>query len=386
MRIYLDNAATTKPFSRVVSAVADCMRDCYYNPAALYSPAMEAEREIKRARTVIAESIGASEKEILFTSGGTESNNLAVTGHMSGQRKEGVILYSRLDHPSTQNACMEAAALHGHIAREIPILRSGELDLHALENMLDSRVRLICVTQVCSETGSIAPLSEIVHLRDHRAADAAVHVDGVQGYLRTPFSMTECNVQSFAMSAHKIHGPKGVGALAVRKGHRIRPILVGGGQQGNLRSGTENSPGVVGFRTAVECYAQEVAARPRMVSFRQTMLETLRQGLPDLVVMGQSQGAAGNAEHILCMAFPPVRGETLVHALEDKEVFIGTGSACSSRKGKRSALFTAMGISPEVIDSSVRVSFSVMNTQEEVLTAAREIVEKVSRLRRYQRR
>ena len=383
MQIYLDNAATTRPFDQVISAMADCMRDCYYNPAALYSPAVEAERELKKTRKVIAESIGASEKEVLFTSGGTESNNLAIIGHMIGQRKEGVILYSGLEHLSVQNACLEAAALHGHGASVIPVLRSGALDLQALENMLNSKTRLICVTQVCNETGVITPLSKIVQLRDCIAPAAAIHVDGAQGYLRVPFSMAECNVQSFAFSAHKIHGPKGVGALVVRSGHRIRPILVGGGQQGNLRSGTENTPGAVGLRTAVESYTRENRVHIPMIHLRQMMLELLQKGLPDLVVLGQGPD---NAEHILRVAFPPVRGETLVHALEEEGVLIGTGAACSSRKSRRSALFTSMGIPSEVAESSVRISFSITNTCEEVLTAARSIIEKVSQLSRYKRR
>ena len=383
MRIYLDNAATTRPFDPVISAMADCMRDCFYNPAALYSPAMEAEREMKRARVAVAESIGASEKEILFTSGGTESNNLAIIGHMIGQREEGIILYSGLEHPSVQNACNEAAARHGQIAKEIPVLRSGALNLQALENMLDSKVRLICVTQVCYETGVITPLPQIVKLRDCKAPDAAVHVDGAQGYLRVPFSMAECSIQSFAISAHKIHGPKGVGVLAVRKGHRIRPILMGGGQQGNLRSGTENTPGAVGLRTAIEKFPREAAGAANL---RQMMLETLRKDFSDLVVLGQTPGGGDNAGHILRVAFPPVRGETLVHALEEDGVLIGTGAACGSRKGKRSALFTSMGVPPEVIDSAVRISFSITNTREEVLAAAQKIIEKVSYLSKYKRR
>jgi len=383
MRVYLDNAATTRPFEQVISAMADCMRDCFYNPAAFYSPAMEAEREMKRTRAVIAKSIDASEKEILFTSGGTESNNLAIIGHMIGQRTKGVILFSGLEHPSAQNACIEAAALHGQDAREIPVLRNGTLDLQAMENMLDSKTRLICVTQVCNETGVITPVHQVVQLRDCMAPDAAIHVDGVQGYLRVPFSMAECNVQSYAISAHKIHGPKGVGALVVRRGHRIRPILVGGGQQGNLRSGTENTPGAVGLRTAVESFHKEAHAYAPMINLRQMMLELLQKELPDLVVLGQG---LDSAEHILRVAFPPVRGETLVHALEEVGVLIGTGAACNSRKGKRSTLFTSMGVPSEVVESSVRISFSIMNTREDVLMAAQSIIEKVSQLSRYKRR
>ncbi|MEA5016479.1 MAG: aminotransferase class V-fold PLP-dependent enzyme, partial [Candidatus Limiplasma sp.] len=182
MLVYLDNAATTKPFEEAVSAVAACMLECYWNPSSPYAPAIKAERELALARQAVAQSVGASEKEVLLTSGGTESDNLAIIGHMAGQRKDGVILYTAAEHPAVKNACLEAAALHGHLAREIPLTPDGSLDLTALEGMLEERVRLICVMQVCNETGVIMPLEKVVALRDRLAPQAAIHVDGVQGY------------------------------------------------------------------------------------------------------------------------------------------------------------------------------------------------------------
>ena len=386
MLVYLDNAATTKPFEEAVSAVAACMLECYWNPSSPYAPAIKAERELALARQAVAQSVGASEKEVLLTSGGTESDNLAIIGHMAGQRKDGVILYTAAEHPAVKNACLEAAALHGHLAREIPLTPDGSLDLTALEGMLEERVRLICVMQVCNETGVIMPLEKVIALRDRLAPQAAIHVDGVQGYLRVPFSMAELAVQSYAVSAHKVHGPRGVGALVVRSGHRIRPILVGGGQQGNLRSGTENTPGAAGFAAAIRQFPPQASCASHMKLLKEAMLAGLSAARTEYRVIGKPVEDGDSAGHILAIAFPPSRAETLVHALEAEGVLLGTGSACSSKKGKRSQVLTAMKTPPEIIDSTVRISFSVQNTPEEVAFAAEKIAEKVLVLGKFRRR
>lgn len=386
MLVYLDNAATTRPFDEVVSATVTSMLDCYWNPSAPYAPAMNAERELRLARQAVAESVGASEKEVLFTSGGTESDNLAIIGAMIGQRRDGVILYSAAEHSAVKNACLEAAALHGQVAKEIPLTADCSLDLAALEGMLDPRVRLICVMQVSNETGVIMPLHKVVRLRDRLAPQAAIHVDGVQGYLRVPFSMAELAVQSYAISGHKVHGPRGVGALVVRDGHRLRPLLVGGGQQGNLRSGTENTPGIAGLREAVQRYPHEAFGSSHMKMLKQTLLSGLSEALVEYQVLGKPPEDEESAGHILAVSFPPVRAETLVHALEAEGILIGTGSACSARKGKRSPVLTAMRVPPEIIDSTVRVSFSIQNTREEAAFAAEKIAEKVRMLGKFRRR
>ncbi len=386
MEIYLDHSATTKPCEQAVAAMVWAMRENYYNPSALYTPALRAEQEVNKARRTVAQSVGASQKDVVFTSGGTESNNLAIIGHMIGQRREGVILYSAAEHPSVKNACLEAAALHGQIAKEIPLTPKGSLDLQALEGMLDSRVRLVCVMQVCNETGVIMPLSKVAKLRDRLAPEAAIHVDGVQGYLRTPFSMAEIGVQSYAVSAHKIQGPKGVGSLVIRGDHRIRPVLVGGGQEGNLRSGTENTVGIAGFQAAVLQYPHHAFVEAHTKALKESLVEKLKAAIPDLTVLGPQPQDEGSAGHILAIAFPPVRGETLVHALEAEEIYIGTGSACSSKKGKRSQVLTAMQLAPEVMDSAVRISFSHKNTQEEINQVADKILRHYEVLGKFKRR
>lgn len=384
--IYLDNSATTKPCEEAVQAMLTCMREDYFNPSALYARAVDVERELLSAREIIAKSVQASEQNVIFTSGGTESDNLAIIGHLCALREKGVVLFSAAEHPAVKNACLEAANLYGHTTREIPLNVRGTLDLQALEAMLDVGVKLICVMQVCNETGAIMPLREVVALRDRLAPQAAIHVDGVQGYLRIPFSIREMGVQSYAISSHKVHGPKGVGALILREGHRVHPLMVGGGQQRNLRSGTENTVGILGFAAAVAHYPTIATVQNTLFALKTAAIETLQAKISQLRVLGPAVGDADAAPHILYAAFSPVRAETLVHALEALGVMVGTGSACSSRKHKRSEVLTAMGTPSAVIDSSIRLSFSITNTMEEVRYATELMVEQYQLLARFTRR
>ncbi|NCB06089.1 MAG: aminotransferase class V-fold PLP-dependent enzyme, partial [Clostridia bacterium] len=275
MEVYLDNSATTRPCQQCIEAMSSCMREQYFNPSALYAPSVAMEKELLAARRTIADRLQMGEHGVIFTSGGTESNKMAILGHMLGQRKDGTILYTAAEHPSVKNACTETALLLQHTAQEIPLTTRGSVDLEALEKMLNPSVRLICVMQVCNETGVVMPLPEIVQLRDRLAPAAAIHVDGVQGFLRVPLSMTTLKIQSYSLSAHKIHGPKGVGALVIREGHRMRPILYGGGQQNGMRSGTENTSGILGLRAAVEAYPHYAFACSQMLLLKRTLANLL---------------------------------------------------------------------------------------------------------------
>ncbi len=382
----MDNSATTRPCEQAVNAVVSAMREGYYNPSALYGRAVEAERELSRARKVIAQSVQAAEENVIFTSGGTESDNLAILGYLSARREKGTVLYSAAEHPAVKNACLEAAARCGHIAQVIPLDARGSLDLDAFTKLLGPDVLLVCVMQVCNETGAIMPLDRVVELRDRLAPNAAIHVDGVQGYLRVSFSMRALAVQSYAISAHKVHGPKGVGALIVRSGHKLHPQMVGGGQQNDLRSGTENTAGILGFAAAVESYPPQEIAQTQLANLKRQMTEALKTEIPSFRTLGPEPETADAAPHILYAAFPPVRAETMVHALESKGVLTGTGSACSSHKRRRSETLTAMGVPNALIESAVRISFSVYNTPEEIRFAAATIAEQYRLLARFTRR
>ncbi len=384
MKVYLDNSATTRPFETVVAAMSESMLDGFYNPSALYAPAMYAERGMTDARKAIAASLKVNEKNVIFTSGGTESDNLAIWGYLQAQRTAGEVLYTAAEHAAVKNACLEAETRFGVKTREIPLLENGSVDLETMSEMLNENTQLICVMHVCNETGVIMPLKEICALRDQLAPRAAIHVDGVQGYLRVPFSFQQYKVQSYALSAHKIHGPKGVGALVLRDGHRIKPQMAGGGQQNDLRSGTENTCGIAGLHAAVKNYPPD--AMDRMLALKQLLVKLLAEKLPEMTVVGLPADDPMSAGHILNVAFPPVRAETLLHALEMDEICVGTGSACSSKKGKHSAVLTAMHCSSAVMDGAIRISLSPNNTEEEMRYTAEKIIEKVGMLRKFTRR
>ncbi|MEG0862920.1 MAG: cysteine desulfurase family protein [Clostridia bacterium] len=384
MQVYLDNSATTKPCEQAVNAMLQSMRKNYYNPSALYTPAMQAENEIRNAQRVIAKSLCANEKNVIFTSGGTESDNLAILGYMQHQRTTGELLYTAAEHPAVKNACLEAEIRFGCVAREIPLEKSGTVDLSSLESMLGAQTQMLCVMQVCNETGVTMPLAEICALRDRLAPQAAIHVDGVQGYLREPFSLKEYGVQSYALSGHKIHGPKGVGALVLSDDMRVHPQMLGGGQQGNLRSGTENTSGISGLCAAVEAYPQNASVVMR--ALKQQLVNQLKAALPQMVLLGLPADHAMSAGHVLSVAFPPVRAETLLHALEAEGIYVGTGSACSSKKGKHSAVLTAMKQLPAIMEGAIRISLCPTLTTDEMLYTGEKIIEKVTLLQKFARR
>jgi len=384
MQVYLDNSATTRPLAEVVEAMNISMTEQFHNPSALYAPAMHAEHALAEARRVIAASLEANEKNVIFTSGGTESDNLAIWGWLQCQRKPGEVLYTAAEHAAVKNACAEAQSRFGSVAREIPLTEKGSVDLKAFEEMLSEKTQLICVMHVCNETGVIMPLEEICALRDRLAPQAAIHVDGVQGYLRIPFSFKKLKVQSYALSAHKIHGPKGAGALVLRDGHRIKPQMAGGGQQNNLRSGTENTCGIAGMCAAVKHYPADGAEQ--MKARKLELVRLLKEALPETTVVGFEAEEEQSAGHILSVAFPPVRAETLLHALEADGIYVGTGSACSSKKGKHSSVLKAMGCSAAVMEGAIRISLCPFNTEEEMRCTAEKIIEKVAMLRRFVRR
>lgn len=386
MQVYLDNSATTKPCEAAVAAVAEAMTHGFYNPSALYAPAVEAERALEKARETVAAAVDAKAENVIFTSGGTESDNLAILGYLAGLRAQGTILYSAAEHPAVKNACLEEAVRYGCTAKEIPLDSRGSLNLEKFQALLGPDVTLICVMQVCNETGVVMPLDRVVALRDELAPQAAVHVDGVQGYLRVPFSMRALNVQSYAVSAHKVHGPKGVGALIVSDRKRIHPQMFGGGQQNGLRSGTENTAAIAGFAAAVARYPAADKTRAMLAGFKRIAVEMLSERIPGFRILGPEPDEADSAPHILYAAFPPVRAETMVHALEASGVYVGTGSACSSHKSKRSEVLTAMGVPPAVMDSAVRLSFSVDNTGEEIRYAVEQIAKQYAILARFTRR
>ena len=383
MNAYLDNSATTKPSAAVAAAVRELMESGWYNPSALYKPALEIQKKLDGAREACLKAAGAAGQRLVFTSGGTEADNLALLGHLKSRRKPGKVLISSVEHPAV-SACCEEIRRMGHSVAEIPANRSGAADLERLEEMLDGDTLLISVMQVNNETGAAEPLAEIAGLRDRKAPGAAIHVDGVQGFLRMEMDFNRLGIQSYALSGHKIHGLKGTGALIFRKDHPVRPLQYGGGQEGNLRPGTENTFGIIALGTAVRTWDPD--ANRRMREMKNRLRSGLLAAIPGARINGPEENPALCAPHILNVAFSPVRSQTMLFALEGDGVYVSAGSACASRKQKISPVLKAMGVPQEQADCSLRFSLSPMTTAEEIDYAAERAARHWEELRKYTRR
>ena len=351
--VYLDNSATTRPSDAVIAAMSEAMAAGWYNPSSLYRPAMEAEKRLDAARELCLKAAGAAGHRLIFTSGGTEADNLGILGHLRTVKRSGRVLMLATEHPAVLGCQPEIERL-GHKVEHIPVGRDGVLDLAALEGMLGEDVVLLCVMQVNNEVGAVQPIEEVARLRDRLCPKAAIHVDGVQGLLRVPFHFGKSGVQSYALSGHKIHACKGVGALIVHRDHRVSPILLGGGQENDLRSGTENTPGIIGLGEAVRTYPQDGAAR--MAALKRRLWEGIHEAVPAAILNGPELDSPACAPHILSVSLPPVRSQTMLFALEGDGIFVSNGSACASRKQKVSGVLSAMGLSTQQADCTIRMS------------------------------
>ena len=383
MNAYLDNSATTKPSPAVAAAVSEELEGGWFNPSALYKPALEVQKKLDGVREQILKAAHAEGQTVIFTSGGTEADNLALLGHLKSCRKPGRVLISSVEHPAV-SACAEEIRRLGHTVEEIPAGKSGAVDLAVLEEMMDERVLLISVMQVNNETGAAEPLREIARVRDRKAPGAAIHADGVQGFLRMDLDFNRLGIQSYALSAHKIHGLKGTGALIVRKGHAIRPIQFGGGQEGNLRSGTENTFGILALGEAVRTWDPE--ANGRMRALKNRLREELLVRIPEAKINGPEEDSALTAPHILNVALTPVRSQTMLFALEGDGVYVSAGSACASRKQKISPVLKAMGVSTAQADCSLRFSLCPFTTEQEIDYAVDCVEKQYAVLKKFVRR
>jgi len=378
MSIYLDNSATTRPCEAAVEAMEKCMREAYFNPSALYAPALRAATALRDCRDEILKAVHAPmAAKAVFTSGGTEADNLAILGR-AAKARSGRALYSAGEHPAVKEACQHC----GLEAAEIPYDGRGIVDLSALREMLRPDTVLICCMQVNNETGAIQPLKEIAALLREMAPGAHFHVDGVQGFLRVPFDMAAVGADTYALSGHKIHAPKGVGALVMAPRVQLSPRQMGGGQEGGLRSGTENTPGIAGLLAAIRAYPRENEMR----AVKRHLWEKIREAVPAACVNGPAPDDALSAPHILNVSLPPVRSETMLHALEGEGIYVGMGSACSSFKQRISPVLRAMHVPIHLAESALRFSLSPENTLEEMEEVARAIQRQYAVLSKFQRR
>ena len=376
---YLDNSATTRPCPEAVEAMVKCMTEGYYNPSSVYKPAVEAFQQLRACRELILRALHAGEHNLTFTSGGTESNNLAILGSVARKRGRQIVAVSAVEHPSVRESFQELER-QGHEVRVIGVNERGELDWEALSRALDDGARLVSCMQVNNETGAKL---DVQRLHALVAGRALIHVDGVQGFLRVPIDL-KC-VDLYTLSSHKIHGPKGEGALVWRKSVRLAPRQIGCGQEGGLRSGTENTPGIAGLMAAVQAMLDMGAEMEgALMEKKLHLIEAFRAAVPEMLVNGPAPEDA--APHIVNISFPGVRGEVMLHALESEGVYASTGSACSSKKLKVSSVLTAMGISPARAEWALRFSLSPHTTLEEIDYAAQRLGALYAQLKKYARR
>ena len=361
--IYLDNSATTRPCAAAVAAVHDALTTCWGNPSALYGFGMAAEQRLGQARRQVASALGAEPERVFFTSGGTEADNWALYGAARRLGKRGRhIVTTAVEHHAVLHPAKDLES-QGFSVTYLQPDRLGRVSVEALEAALRPDTILVSVMLVNNESGAVMPVERMLRTVRRRCPNALFHTDAVQGFLKVPLRAKALGADLVTVSGHKVHGPKGVGALYVRPGLPLPPLLRGGGQEKGFRSGTEALPAICGFGAACEAGAasfREDAAH--MARLRDLCRETL-SALPDVVLLG-----AGDAPHIVSFSLPGHRSQELINRLQDREIFVSAGSACA--KGHRSHVLEAMGLPPEVIDGAVRVSFCPENTEADVLALA----------------
>lgn len=378
--IYLDNSATTRPFDEVIDKMSACMHEEYFNPSAVYAPAMLAGRILTETREAIASQLGGRVK-VVFTSGGTEADNLALLGTARALRgRKGHFITTKVEHPAILETAAELERL-GHSVTYIGVDEEGTVDVDALVDAVREDTALVSVMQVNNEVGAVMPIEEISRRVKEKNPRTLIHVDGVQGFMRVPMHMNRMGVDLYSLSGHKIHGPKGIGALAMSD--RARPLCIafGGGQENGLRSGTENVPGIAGLGQAVRAFARLDDPASDMMELKMRLRDGILQAVPDAKV----NGPTGGAPHILNVTFP-VKGEVLLHALEGAGILCSTGSACASHKKSASHVLTAMGVPDKEIDGALRFSLCPMNTPEEIDETVAQIRKSVEMLRAFKRR
>ena len=380
--IYLDNSATTRTLPEAAEAAMAAMTGDFFNPAAAYAYGARTEKRVNEARTVIARPLKAKREEIIFTSGGTESNNAAVFGSLKGWRGPKRVITTAVEHPSVFEA-VQSLQQSGDVDIVIlPVNEQGYPDMNALRDALSEDTALVSMMHVNNELGTVTDLASVARLVRRFAPRAIFHADGVQAYMKV--DTVNLGVDLYSISAHKFHAPKGVGALYKRTGVRFAGGQIGGGQENNLRSGTLNVPGILGMERAVMIYEQNLSAwRQSMRACKRRLYEDLMT-IPDVVLNGPSLDEA--APHILNLSFLGVRGEVLLHALEQFDVCVSTGSACAARKAGKNRILTAAGIIGPRQEGAIRFSLCPFNTLEEMDRAAQIVFEQVKFLRKYRRR
>ena len=384
MEVYLDNSATTRCFDEVAQIMHQVMCEDYGNPSSMHHKGVEAEQHLRYAKETLAKILKVNEKEILFTSGGTESDNIALIGAaMANHRRGRHLITTAIEHPAIIQP-MAFLENQGFRVTYLPVDQEGRISLKDLERAMRSDTILVSIMHTNNEIGSIQPIEEAGALIKRMNPHTLFHVDAVQGFGKFRIYPSKMHIDMLSVSGHKIHGPKGVGFLYIREGTKVNPIIYGGGQQKGMRSGTENVPGIAGLAKAAELvYASLDEDMDRMYKLRDMFICGVRD--IDSVRINGCPGREG-AAHIVSLSVRGVPSEVLLHALEERGIYVSAGSACASNKPQPSATLKAIGLERNLLDSTIRFSISVFTTEEEIQYTIQALSEVIPMLRRYSRR
>ena len=384
MECYLDNSATTRPYKEVVDIVSKTMFENYGNPSSMHTLGVETEKMVRIARENIAKTLKAEPKEIIFTSGGTESDNMAIMGTAKALKRKGMhIIVSPFEHPAVER-CMEILKKEGFEISYLSVNEKGLINIDELKTLIREDTILVCVMAVNNEIGVKQDLEAMGAAVKECNKDTYFMVDAVQAFGKIPLNVKKMKIDLLSVSGHKINGPKGIGILYVNSNIRIVPLINGGGQQGDMRSGTDNVPGILGLEKAVSItmdHLDEEAAR--LYELRSYLIEKLGK-LEDVYV--NSPDNETSAPHIVSISVKGIRSEVLLHSLEEKNIYVSAGSACSSHKRTPSKTLTAIGLEKDLIASTVRVSMGVYTTREELDYFVENLSALLDSLRLYVRR
>ena len=383
MEAYFDNSATTRCYPEVAEIVVKTMTEDFGNPSAMHLKGVEAEKYVREAAQTLAKILKVNEKEIIFTSGGTESNNLALFGGADANKRSGNhIITTSVEHAAVGQPA-ERLEQMGYEVTIVPVDHRGVVQLEALEKALRPDTILVSTMYVNNEVGAVMPVEEIAKLVHEKSPKALYHVDAIQAFGKYRIYPKKAGIDMLSVSCHKIHGPKGVGFLYINEKARIQPQILGGGQQAGMRSGTDNVPGIAGLGVAAKMVYTDF---DKKIEHMYQLKERLAEGflkLPDVRLNGME--IREGAPQILSASFLGVRSEVLLHTLEEKGIYVSAGSACSSHKRKAAGTLSAMGMEAAQRESTLRFSFSEENTFEEVDYALEVIGQVLPMLRRYSR-
>lgn len=376
--IYLDNAATTALDEKCLDIIREYNVERFYNPSALYRKAMESANAIKQARNSIAKSLGVKGEEIIFTASGSEADNIALL--CSVRAKSGKVIIGSSEHSAVYNTALELK-VRGYDVVFAPCDKFGRTDVGELEKLIDNTVVLISVMHVCNETGALNDLSAISKIIKAKAPRAIFHSDGVQAYGKIPLNLKSLGVDLYSISGHKIHAPKGIGALYCRSGLYLRTFVFGGGQENNVRSATENLPSIVAFGYLAEKILPSLTDNYKKTKeLRDYLYQKLTDNFENVKINTDLQHSS---PYVFSFALNSARGEVLVHCLEDRGIIVGTGSACNSQKSTK-RIPAALGIEGDYAQGMLRVSFNENNTKDDIDAFIDAFAQSLEELIKYQ--